>query len=215
MLLNKETTMGVLVIRTTNGELYHHGIKGQKWGVTHDQYPLDASDHTAAERKAGWRQSLDSNVKDKRSSYRIAKKDFKQANKAYKKKKGLHITKKGREEKKSLLEEANNKNTLLKEKKQNLKDAKKERRDVTIQKGKDKVAATKVGQKWTSLSPEKRQKIKTAAKVTVGALAVLKVASVVATGVAMKKGSDFVTSGRMGSSLSSLSMSDLRALDLY
>lgn len=25
--------MGVLVIRTTNGELYHHGIKGQKWGV--------------------------------------------------------------------------------------------------------------------------------------------------------------------------------------
>ena len=25
--------MGELIIRTTNGELYHHGIKGQKWGV--------------------------------------------------------------------------------------------------------------------------------------------------------------------------------------
>lgn len=25
--------MGELIIRTTNGELYHHGIKGQKWGI--------------------------------------------------------------------------------------------------------------------------------------------------------------------------------------
>lgn len=25
--------MGELIIRNTNGELYHHGIKGQKWGV--------------------------------------------------------------------------------------------------------------------------------------------------------------------------------------
>ena len=48
-------------------ELYlaHHGIKGQKWGVRKGPpYPLDAKDHTAAEKKAGWRSSLDSNSPD-------------------------------------------------------------------------------------------------------------------------------------------------------
>ena len=44
----------------TASELYHHGIKGQKWGVRNGPpYPLGAGDHSAAEKKAGWRKSLD------------------------------------------------------------------------------------------------------------------------------------------------------------
>lgn len=42
-------------------ELYHHGIRGQKWGVRNGPpYPLKAGNHSASERKAGWRKSLDS-----------------------------------------------------------------------------------------------------------------------------------------------------------
>ncbi|WP_302609171.1 toxin glutamine deamidase domain-containing protein [Turicimonas muris] len=40
--------------------LAHHGIKGQRWGVRNGPpYPLDAEDHSASEKKAGWRKSLD------------------------------------------------------------------------------------------------------------------------------------------------------------
>lgn len=39
--------------------LAHHGILGQKWGHKNGPpYPLGASDHSAAEIKAGWRKSL-------------------------------------------------------------------------------------------------------------------------------------------------------------
>lgn len=39
--------------------LAHHGILGQKWGHKNGPpYPLGASDHSAAEKKAGWRKSL-------------------------------------------------------------------------------------------------------------------------------------------------------------
>lgn len=42
------------------GELYHHGVLGQKHGVRNGPpYPLDAEDHSASEKKAGWHKSLD------------------------------------------------------------------------------------------------------------------------------------------------------------
>lgn len=41
-------------------DLNHHGILGQKWGKRNGPpYPLNAGDHSAAEKKAGWRKSLD------------------------------------------------------------------------------------------------------------------------------------------------------------
>lgn len=45
---------------TYSKELRHHGIKGQKWGERNGPpYPLGAGDHSASEKKAGWRKSLD------------------------------------------------------------------------------------------------------------------------------------------------------------
>lgn len=44
--------------------LTHHGILGQKWGKKNGPpYPLGASDHSASEKRAGWRKSLDNGGK--------------------------------------------------------------------------------------------------------------------------------------------------------
>lgn len=68
-------------------ELYHHGILGQRWGKKNGPpYPLDAKDHSASEKKAGWRKSLDSNgeLEEKKKAYKQAKKEYSRSfNKAY------------------------------------------------------------------------------------------------------------------------------------
>ena len=46
-------------INTYQRELYHHGILGQKWGrKMGPPYPLGSGDHSATEKKEGWKKSL-------------------------------------------------------------------------------------------------------------------------------------------------------------
>lgn len=43
-------------VKDSHDELYHHGIKGQKWGIKKGPpYPLGASDHSSSERRRGTR----------------------------------------------------------------------------------------------------------------------------------------------------------------
>lgn len=60
--------MGYEVV-TKSGELYHHGIAGQKWGVQNGPpYPLDYKDKSAIEKRLN---NLDQNVAE--NSYRVSK----------------------------------------------------------------------------------------------------------------------------------------------
>ena len=67
--------------------LAHHGILGQKWGRKNGPpYPLGASDHSASEKKAGWRKSLDSNsTSDKKTGQT-------KSNKGDTERSGFHLT---------------------------------------------------------------------------------------------------------------------------
>ena len=54
--------------------LSHHGILGQHWGKKNGPpYPLGPGDHSASERKAGWRKSLDKSVVDTKQNERNSK----------------------------------------------------------------------------------------------------------------------------------------------
>lgn len=55
-------------------DIWHHGILGQKWGKRNGPpYPLAAGKHSAAEKKAGWRQSLDKVDAKPKKSYNLSK----------------------------------------------------------------------------------------------------------------------------------------------
>lgn len=57
--------------------LAHHGILGQRWGRRNGPpYPLDASDHSASEKKAGWRKSLDKGGKKEDNKKQRKRKDI-------------------------------------------------------------------------------------------------------------------------------------------
>jgi hypothetical protein len=50
----------MILVTRSDEYLKHHGILGQKWGKKNGPpYPIDASDHSSSEKKAGWRKSLD------------------------------------------------------------------------------------------------------------------------------------------------------------
>lgn len=69
-------------------ELSHHGILGMHWGKKNGPpYPIGASDHSASEKKAGWRKSLDggsSEKAEKKYGKRIQKLEKKAIAKRYK-----------------------------------------------------------------------------------------------------------------------------------
>lgn len=59
-----------------NNYIQHHGILGQRWGKKNGPpYPLGASDHSASEKKAGWRKSLSKSEVDKTDNKRYNKDD--------------------------------------------------------------------------------------------------------------------------------------------
>lgn len=57
-------------------ELYHHGILGQKWGrKMGPPYPLGAGDHSAAEKKEGYKKSLGGGRNESLYDRKAAKKE--------------------------------------------------------------------------------------------------------------------------------------------
>lgn len=64
--------------------LFHHGILGQKWGVQNGPpYPLGSGDHSAREKRVGWRASLKEG--DQNNKKQITKKDITKAVRSTKK----------------------------------------------------------------------------------------------------------------------------------
>ena len=69
-------------------ELEHHGILGMHWGKRNGPpYPLGEGDHSASEKKAGWKKSLDGWRKslDERRQKKVHEKDVKRKAKYYQK----------------------------------------------------------------------------------------------------------------------------------
>lgn len=85
---------------STTDYLQHHGILGQKWGRRNGPpYPLDAGDHSASEKKAGWRQSLAEN----RDKVKAKVSEIKAASDARKEAKAEEAVKRYEEEKQRIL----------------------------------------------------------------------------------------------------------------
>lgn len=61
--------------------LAHHGILGMKWGKQNGPpYPLGADDHSASEKKAGWRTSLRKSSKNRSDVKKVADRNREKAN---------------------------------------------------------------------------------------------------------------------------------------
>jgi len=81
----------------------HHGIMGQKWGKKNGPpYPLGSSDHSASERKAGWRQSLLDKRKTKQERLRKKEERNNYINKSIEYGKEFQQTQKGKRLKENL-----------------------------------------------------------------------------------------------------------------
>lgn len=60
----REIFFGGGSISIKDGELYHHGILGQKWGVSNGPpYPLSPESHSKSEKNAGYQKSIDKSAK--------------------------------------------------------------------------------------------------------------------------------------------------------
>ena len=77
--------MAYCAIVLSTGELYHHGILGQKWGQRNGPpYPLGASDHSAREKKAGWATSLKKGRAERKKIEKTRTKEMDENLKSYK-----------------------------------------------------------------------------------------------------------------------------------